>query len=398
MARPIEAGKAFVEFVLSSKKLDTQLQQIAGKFRKFGAIGAAATGPILAGFAAASATFISVGDQLEKMSLRTGVAVESLSELKYAASQSGTSIESVEKAIKKQATTIYEAGRGTATYVDVLSDLGLRYEDIQGLSPEKQFEKLSGAIADVADPTMRAALAQRVFGRAGTELLPLLSQGSQGIADLRQRAHDLGLTFDQEAATAAAQLGDRLDDVKTQFVAMAFQIGAAIAGPLTNFLNWASETLAWVIGFVRENPNLVAAIGAITLGIAAASAAAFTFGVILAVISAHPIIAALTAIAALVIGLATYFGFASDAAGDFSKSIDDIQASTPDISARSANVQSDLQAAVSGTAVRPVSTSTAAPIVRDSSQEVVRWTRETAEGVARLVAIAKRGGLTGGAF
>lgn len=365
---PIEAGKAFVRFVLDDKGLETKLGSIASKFRKFGSIGLAATTPILVGFAAATASFVSLGSELDDVSQRTGLTAESLSELKFAAEQSGVSLAEIEKA---------------AAFLQK-----------KGIDPAR-FDAIAGSIASIEDPTKRAQAAMEAFGaKTGRALLPMLAE----LPQLRAQARALGITLSSEDAAAAAKLGDAFDIAKNQLTAMAVQIGAAIAGPLTNFLEWAQNILAWVIGFVRENPNLVAAIAAVTLGIAAASAAAVTFGVILAVISAHPIIAALTAIAALVIGLATYFGFASDAAGDFSKSLDDIKASTPDISTRSASVQSDLQSAVSGASVRPVSAAAATPVVRDVSQEIARYTRETAEGVARLVAIAKRGGLNGGAF
>lgn len=365
---PIEAGKAFVRFVLDDKGLETKLGSIAGKFRKFGAIGVAATTPILAAFSAAAIHFSNAGDRLDKMSKRTGLTVESLSELDHAAAASGTSLETIEKA----AATLQK----------------------KGIDP-RRFDEIADSIAAIPDPTARAQAAMEAFGsKTGRALLPLLSD----LPQLRGEARRLGLVMSTDNANAAAKLNDAFGLVKEQLAAMSIQVGAAIAGPLTNFLSWASEVLTWVIGFIRENPKLVAAIAAITLGIAAASAAAVTFGVILAVISAHPIIAALTAIAALVIGLATYFGFASDASGDFSKSLDDIKASTPDISTRSASVQSDLQSAVSGASVRPVSAAAATPVVRDVSQEIARYTRETAEGVARLVAIAKRGGLNGGAF
>ena len=361
---PIEAGKAFVKFVLDDKGVESKLQSIAGKFRKFGAIGLAATGPILAGFAAAATTFSNAGDRLDKMSKRTGIAVESLSELDHAAAASGTSLETIEKAAAEL--------------------------QKKGIDP-RRFDEIADSIAAIENPTARAQAAMEAFGtKTGRALLPLLSD----LPQLRDEARRMGLVMSTDNANAAAKLNDAFGLVKEQLMAMTIQIGAAIAGPLTNFLSWASQALAWVIEFVRENPKLVAAIAAITVGIAAASFAAVTFGVILGVLTAHPIIAALTIIIGLLIGLATYFGFASDAAGGFSKSLDDIKASTPDLSRQSAAVQMDLQASMSGTS-RPISTA-ATPIVRDVSQEIVRWTRETAEGVATLVRLfQKNPGLLG---
>ena len=62
--------------------------------------------------------------------------------------------------------------------------LGISVSDLQGISPEQQFQLFANALADVDDASTRAALAQDVFGRAGTELLPLFTQGEQGMAGL----------------------------------------------------------------------------------------------------------------------------------------------------------------------------------------------------------------------
>ncbi len=396
MANAIEAGKAFVRFILDDKGLETKLGSIAGKFRKFGSIGLAATTPILTGFAAAAGVFASVGDELNKLSDRTGVSVSHLSELKHAAEQSDVSMEDLE--------------------------MSFRNMQKKGIDPAR-FDELAAQIAAIEDPTARAQAAMEVFGRrSGTAILPMLKD----LPALRQEARNLGLTLNDETADAATNLGDQFANVKAQLTALAVQVGAAIAGPLTDFFVWAQGVLAWVIGFVHENPKLVAAIAAVTAGIAAASSAAVTFGIILAVISAHPIIAALTAISALVIGLTTYFAMASDEVGVFAKSLDgllhalalplgllkdlvekltgitgligkhgdlvglDFEANiaspiqAPAI--EGARVQSQLSAAVSTPTVVPSPT---VPIVHDDSPEMVRWTRETAEGVKALVNLVK---------
>ena len=57
--------------------------------------GAAVTAPLLASVKA----FASMGDKLDKMANRTGASVEALSELAYAAEQTGAGIDIFEKAV-----------------------------------------------------------------------------------------------------------------------------------------------------------------------------------------------------------------------------------------------------------------------------------------------------------
>ena len=91
----IKAGRAYVELGVSSK-LQAGLKRAQRRLRAFGAgvqrlgrqftlMGAA----MLASLAGAAKHFASYGDQLAKMSKRTGVSVEALSALRFAAARTG---------------------------------------------------------------------------------------------------------------------------------------------------------------------------------------------------------------------------------------------------------------------------------------------------------------------
>lgn len=394
----IRAGQAFVEFFLDKKKFDKKLDKLGADMRKFGKIGLAATAPLIAGFGAALKIFADVGDELHKMSQRTGLSVEALSELKFAASQSGTSITSVEKAVKRMATTLFDAQLGLSTAIDALDALGLSIEDLERLKPEEQFYALSRAIGAIEDPTRRAAVAQKVFGRAGTELLPMLNQGADGMDKMRQRAQELGITFDQDAADAAAKLTDEMDAVKQQLIALALQIGYAISGPVTEMITSIQEVLANTIAWVKANPELVRGIAKVTAAVAAASAAMVTLGIVLSIISAHPIIAFISLLAGLVVGLATYFGLASDSADEFKKSLDGIKtpgggaAADTDFQAEADRAQAELRAAVSGQTASVVSSAAASETEKLMAKDIgniEKYTRLMADGIDELVNIAR---------
>ena len=184
-----------------------------GSAAKKGAIGAAAA---IAGLAIAGIkAFVSLGDQLDKMSKRTGFSVEALGELKFAAEQSGASLETIEKAAKRMSSTVFDAGLGLKSTTDSLDALGISVSDLQNLSPEQQFQLFANALADVDDASTRAALAQDIFGRSGTELLPLFTQGEQGMAALREQAEQLGVVMSGDAATAAADFADAQNELKS---------------------------------------------------------------------------------------------------------------------------------------------------------------------------------------
>lgn len=235
------------EMDLIKKEVEKSVSPIQKQFKDIGkSVGNAGkdltkfvTGPIAAaggGLMLLASKTAAAGDAIQKMAQRTGFSTEALSEYKHAAELSGTSLEAIETSVKRMQRTLLDAEQGLKTATDSLDALGLSVQDLQGLSPEQQFDILSTAIANVEDASRRAALAQEIFGRSGTELLPMLAAGADGIALMRQEARDLGLVFDQEAADAAARFNDDMDRLKKAFSGVFMEVGKNLLPVLTEQL------------------------------------------------------------------------------------------------------------------------------------------------------------------
>lgn len=226
-------GNLVVKLGLNSKGFTKGLDQSQSRLGMFskrvvgGAlkVGAVLGTAVVAGVSAAVFQFAKYGDQLDKMSQRTGFTTNALSELGFAAEQSGFDIETLEKGIKGMQMQILNAERGLSTATDSLADLGLTYQDLQGLSPEDQFMKLAGAVADIEDPSKKAALALSIFGRAGQKMIPLLNAGSESIEELRQQARDLGISMSPEDAKAAADFTDAWNRAKKSVMGFIYSVG-----------------------------------------------------------------------------------------------------------------------------------------------------------------------------
>lgn len=177
--------------------------------------------------------FAAFGDAIEEMSQRTGFSTESLSELKHAADLSGTSIEGLEVGIRRMQRSILDAQQGTKAAVDSLNALGVSAAQLHGLAPEEQFTVLASALADVADDSTKAALAQEVFGRSGTALLPMLADGAAGLEAMRAEARELGIVMSAEDAAAAAEFQDAMARLGAQVTSAKFQLGSTLVPALT---------------------------------------------------------------------------------------------------------------------------------------------------------------------
>ena len=231
-----------------------------GKFRSsvnkaFGALRRAAVGAAIIGGAAiagfaisAIKTFAETGDEIQKMALRTGFSTEALSELKFAAEQSGASLNDIEKVIKKMQITILDANLGLSTATDAFSLLGISVADLNKLNPEQQFNLITRALIGVENSSLRAALAQKVFGRAGTTLLPLLAEGERGIQALREEAQRLGIVFSQDSANAAADFVDAQNKASKALDGLKIQIANEIVPTLTTWIEWFVDNKVFNLG------------------------------------------------------------------------------------------------------------------------------------------------------
>jgi len=256
----ISIGDALLKLGVDKKDFDRDMNSIRGNMEKHRkAIGMAmiGIGTAVVGMAAKSIkAYASMGDEVQKMALRTGFTTEALSELRHAAEISGSSLGSLEKGVKKMSMTISDARDGLMTYTREFDKIGMSVQELDDLSPEEQFFKIAEAIASLEDPTQRAASAQKILGRAGTELLPLFAEGAEGMAALRQEAHELGIVFNQEAANSAARFTDNMTRLKRSMDGVKFAIAESLIPALEPLILDMTKATKGIAEWVKENQAL----------------------------------------------------------------------------------------------------------------------------------------------
>jgi SNF2 family DNA or RNA helicase len=114
------AGAAYIELSVSDAKLLKGLYLACKRLKAFGAglraVGThlmAVGGGIVAPLLASAKGYAEVGEQLDKMSTRTGISVEALSELGYAAKLSDVSLEEVGVGVRNMQRVVAGAARGS---------------------------------------------------------------------------------------------------------------------------------------------------------------------------------------------------------------------------------------------------------------------------------------------
>ena len=219
----------------------------------------------------AAIDFSNYADSFDKMSQRVGMSSETLSELSYAATLSGTSIERVEDSFKDLTQKIVEAVDKGGDADALFSSIGLSAKELASSSPEEQFYKVADAIANISDPTRRAAVAMQVFGESGRELLPLLSGGSAGLNEMRTEARELGATVSTSSAAMGAEFGDAMTRIKTATNGIKNEFLTALTPTLIKASEHLKNVLSFVSTMARRFPTTTSTI--VTFGTAIAGAA-----------------------------------------------------------------------------------------------------------------------------
>lgn len=191
--------------------------------------------------------FLDTGDAIDKASMRIGIGVDRLQSLQYAAKMSGATAEDMNSALGKLNENIAKAAAGkNEELASLFKKLGISLRDANGhvRTAADVLPEFADAIQRNTNSSVRARMAIAAFGDAGQKLIPMLQDGSKGLADMEKRAHDLGLTMSQDDVKAAASLGDKFTDLGSVFDSFGNTISAKLAPVLGPLIDDLTEFLA----------------------------------------------------------------------------------------------------------------------------------------------------------
>lgn len=173
-------------------------------------------------------------DSLDDLAEKTGISAEKLGELRFAGEATGTPLDALTSGISRLSKQMAEAAGGNKEAIATFKTLGVEVKNADGTlrDSDEVLGDLADKFASYEDGAAKAALAQRIFGKSGAEMIPLLNQGRQGIADLKTEAEQLGVVIDGRTAKAAATFNDNLTKIKLSAEGSA----VTIAGPLIQSL------------------------------------------------------------------------------------------------------------------------------------------------------------------
>lgn len=380
----IADDKAYTQGLKKSEKaldlFDKKTQRIAKRMGKAFLIGGTAITAALTGviFHAARA-----GDELDKMSLRTGETVETLSALGFAAEISGSTIQDLENGIRRLSRNMNDTSRGIGEARRSFEEMDISVKDSNGnlRAASDVMSEIADKMRNLASESEKTAIAQELFGRGGASLLPLLKQGSAGIQDLMDRANELGIVMTTAGATVSAEFTDSMTELTAVAKMGAVQLGQTLLPAIQTIIEKITD-LAARFNKLTENQKKV-------IGWTTAIGGGFSImagGALLLVSRLPAIIAGFSALAAFPAALPITLGFIALAGAvtlatveikRFQEDLDRIARTglTKQALAGQAEAMDQLQTAVFG--------------VREELGEVRLEARDLTTGLARMDAISE---------
>lgn len=205
---------------------------------KIAAAGLVVLTAALAGVAVALADGVlkayELGDSLDELSMKTGIAVDQLLILKRAAKDNG--IENVVGAVKKMQVNLVDAVKnGAGPAAKALAQLGLTGMQLIDQLPTDQLALIGQRINAIENPALKTAEAVAIFGREGAQMLALFKDSDalgKAAASIGRQAQIL-----KESAAAFGHVNDTLRGAGDKIMGFFVGVAETILPAMTALVN-----------------------------------------------------------------------------------------------------------------------------------------------------------------
>lgn len=191
---------------------------------------------------------------LDKTSRKIGTTVESLSAMRFAASQTAhIANEQFDSAMTMMQIQLAKAADGGGKAVKTLERMGLSAESLSHMTADQKLGALAVGFERVHDPARRLAMAVDIFGKKNSDMVLLLEKGAAGLGEFTGKAYEAGAVLDALANEKLEETHKASDRLGRSWGALKHQVAGALAPAFTGFFSEIAETIALMRG---QNPYL----------------------------------------------------------------------------------------------------------------------------------------------
>jgi hypothetical protein len=179
--------------------------------------------------------------ELKHAAVIVGTSAQKLQELRYAAEVSEVPVEALSTGLIRLQRAMFVSGNGAMGAGAAFKALGLNQKALSQMDTTEAFAEVAQAISDVKNPAEQTALAMKIFGRGGAQLLPLLKKGSEGIAELRGEVVKLGGGFSKEYGEKAEKMNEASVRLRMTWLSLRVLLTDHLVPALTRITDKATQ-------------------------------------------------------------------------------------------------------------------------------------------------------------
>jgi len=192
------------------------------------------------------------GDAIANTAEKLGVSTTALQELKFAADQSDVTFDALATGLKFVSKNAAEAASGSEEAAKSFAGIAIRNANGQLKTADELLLSVTDRFTEIKDPIKQTDLAIKLFGRSGTELIPMLKQGRKGIEEFISDAYDLGVVLDKDVIEASDRFDRQLKRLRDSFIGLRNTFAGPFVGNFADLMKDAADEIKKARDFVRS--------------------------------------------------------------------------------------------------------------------------------------------------
>lgn len=200
----------------------------------------------------ASETYAKVGREVIKFQRFTGLSAESASRLRVAFKLTGIDGDKAAKALGQFSRNL--VSDKVSDYTKTITGVGIETRTTTGklLPMHDILLKVADRFKSLPAGAERTALAMKLFGKAGAEMLPFLSKGAAGIKELERQSDRFGTTLSGKDIAAIKESTAQGRLLSLGWEGLQIQIGRYVLPVIDKLVLWLTDHLPAAIKTTRE--------------------------------------------------------------------------------------------------------------------------------------------------
>lgn len=179
-----------------------------------------------------------VAGETRKLQRVLGGTAEDMSALRAVGDRFGIGVDGITRSFRQLAVHMVKGDQLTKAFGISLTDSNGRQVPFM-----TNLGKLADRFKDMPNGLAKTALAQQLFGRNATQLLPILNQGADGIKRYGEEAKKAGLVMSEQDLQATKDFSMKMADLHEAVQGAQVSIGRVLLPYLTQLADWVKNSV-----------------------------------------------------------------------------------------------------------------------------------------------------------